>query len=145
MAHRTECTQFGYQDLIVDFRGIPVMNKFAPTVLDITHSLQQPNQSGGVTEVGPEHIETLARAGIVSGVHGLFLETHFDPSNAKSDGANMLDIKHLEGLLIRMAQLKTFCQRKAKVVAYHRPGVIGVKFPIRIKTISLRSHPPKPI
>jgi 2-dehydro-3-deoxyphosphooctonate aldolase (KDO 8-P synthase) len=107
-------TQFGYQDLILDFRGIPVMNKFAPTVLDITHSLQQPNQSGGVTGGRPEHIETLARAGIVSGVHGLFLETHFDPSNAKSDGANMLDIQHLEGLLIRMAQLKTFVNEKLK-------------------------------
>ncbi|MBL6644692.1 MAG: 3-deoxy-8-phosphooctulonate synthase, partial [Flavobacteriaceae bacterium] len=68
----------------------------------------QPNQSGGVTGGRPEHIETLARAGIVSGVHGLFLETHFDPSNAKSDGANMLDIQHLEGLLTRLSHLRTF-------------------------------------
>ncbi len=85
-------TQFGYQDLIVDFSGIPVMNKFTTTVLDIAHSLQQPNQNGSVTSCQPEHVETLARAGIVSGVYGLFLETHFDPFNAKSDGANMLEI-----------------------------------------------------
>jgi 2-dehydro-3-deoxyphosphooctonate aldolase (KDO 8-P synthase) len=101
-------TQFGYHDLIVDFRGIPVMKKFAPTVLDVTHSLQQPNQSSGVTGGRPESIETLARSGIVTGVDGLFLETHFDPSNAKSDGANMLDLEHLEGLLDRLSRLRTF-------------------------------------
>lgn len=101
-------TQFGYQDLIVDFRGIPVMKKFAPTVLDVTHSLQQPNQSSGVTGGRPESIETIARAGIVTGVDGLFLETHFDPSSAKSDGANMLDLQHLDGLLARLSRLRAF-------------------------------------
>jgi len=101
-------TQFGYQDLIVDFRGIPVMKQYAPTVLDVTHSLQQPNQSSGVTGGRPESIETIARAGIATGVDGLFLETHFDPASAKSDGANMLDIKYLEGLLGRLADLKAF-------------------------------------
>ncbi|MEC8402774.1 MAG: 3-deoxy-8-phosphooctulonate synthase [Bacteroidota bacterium] len=101
-------TQFGYQDLIVDFRGIPVMKKFAPTILDVTHSLQQPNQISGVTGGRPESIEIIARAGIVSGVDGLFLETHFDPTSAKSDGANMLDIQHLDGLLTRLSQLWFF-------------------------------------
>jgi 2-dehydro-3-deoxyphosphooctonate aldolase (KDO 8-P synthase) len=99
-------TQFGYQDLIVDFRGIPVMKQFAPTVLDVTHSLQQPNQSSGVTGGRTESIETIARAGIATGVDGLFIETHFDPSSAKSDGANMLDIQYLDGLLRRLAELK---------------------------------------
>lgn len=101
-------TQFGYQDLIVDFRGIPVMKKFAPTILDVTHSLQQPNQGNGLTGGRPESIETIARAGISIGVDGIFIETHFDPSNAKSDGSNMLDIKYLEGLLTRLAGLKKY-------------------------------------
>ena len=101
-------TQFGYQDLIVDFRGIPVMKEFAPTILDVTHSLQQPNQSSGVTGGRPESIETIARAGIATGVDGLFIETHFDPSSAKSDGANMLDIHYLEGLLTPLSGLRTF-------------------------------------
>ena len=101
-------TQFGYQDLMVDFRGIPVMKKFAPTILDVTHSLQQPNQGNGLTGGRPESIETIARAGISTGVDGIFIETHFDPSNAKSDGSNMLDIKHLEGLLTRLAGLKKY-------------------------------------
>ncbi len=101
-------TQFGYHDLIVDFRGIPVMKKFAPTILDVTHSLQQPNQISGITGGRPESIEIIARAGIVTGVDGLFLETHFDPTSAKSDGANMLDIHHLDGLLTRLSQLWGF-------------------------------------
>jgi len=92
-------TMFGYQDMVVDFRGIPTMKQYAPTVLDITHSLQQPNQSSGVTGGRPEMIGTIARAGIAAGVDGLFIETHFDPANAKSDGANMLNLIHLEGLL----------------------------------------------
>ena len=92
-------TMFGYQDMLVDYRGIPTMQQFAPTILDITHSLQQPNQTSGVTGGRPEMIGTLARAGVAVGVDGLFLETHFDPANAKSDGANMLDIKYLEKLL----------------------------------------------
>ena len=92
-------TMFGYQDMIVDFRGIPTMKQFAPTVLDVTHSLQQPNQSVGVTGGRPEMISTIARAGIAVGVDGIFIETHFDPKNAKSDGANMLDLGLLEKLL----------------------------------------------
>ncbi|WP_405376966.1 3-deoxy-8-phosphooctulonate synthase [Nonlabens sp. Asnod3-A02] len=99
-------TMFGYQDMIVDFRGIPTMREFAPTVLDVTHSLQQPNQSSGVTGGRPDMIETIARAGIVNNVDGLFIETHFDPANAKSDGANMLDLKHLEGLLSRLVTIR---------------------------------------
>ena len=99
-------TMFGYQDMIVDFRGIPEMQQFAPTILDITHSLQQPNQSSGVTGGKPELIETIARAGIAVGVDGLFLETHFDPANAKSDGANMLDLKYLENLLTRLVAIR---------------------------------------
>lgn len=99
-------TMFGYQDMIVDFRGIPEMQQFAPTILDITHSLQQPNQSSGITGGKPELIETIARAGIAVGVDGLFLETHFDPANAKSDGANMLDIKYLENLLTRLVAIR---------------------------------------
>ena len=83
-------TMFGYQDMIVDFRGIPTMKQFGTTILDVTHSLQQPNQTSGVTGGRPDMIETIARAGIATGVDGLFLETHFDPANAKSDGANML-------------------------------------------------------
>ena len=99
-------TMFGYQDMIVDFRGIPTMRQFAPTVLDVTHSLQQPNQSSGVTGGRPDMIETIARAGVVNNVDGLFIETHFDPANAKSDGANMLDIAHLEKLLSNLVAIR---------------------------------------
>jgi 2-dehydro-3-deoxyphosphooctonate aldolase (KDO 8-P synthase) len=99
-------TMFGYQDLIVDFRGIPTMRHYASTVLDVTHSLQQPNQSSGVTGGRPEMIETIARAGIVNNVDGLFIETHFNPSEAKSDGANMLDIDLLEGILTRLVKIR---------------------------------------
>jgi len=99
-------TMFGYQDMVVDFRGIPTMKQFAPTVLDVTHSLQQPNQSSGVTGGRPDMIETIARAGIVNDVDGLFIETHFDPANAKSDGANMLDLQYLEGLLSRLVTIR---------------------------------------
>lgn len=99
-------TMFGYQDMIVDFRGIPTMRDYAPTVLDITHSLQQPNQSSGVTGGRPDMIETIARAGVVNQVDGLFLETHFDPANAKSDGANMLDLKYLENLLSNLVKIR---------------------------------------
>jgi 2-dehydro-3-deoxyphosphooctonate aldolase (KDO 8-P synthase) len=99
-------TMFGYQDMIVDFRGIPTMRAFAPTVLDVTHSLQQPNQSSGVTGGRPDMIETIARAGVVNHVDGLFIETHFDPANAKSDGANMLDIAHLEKLLSNLVAIR---------------------------------------
>ena len=99
-------TMFGYQDMIVDYRGIPTMKEFAPTILDITHSLQQPNQSSGVTGGRPDMIGTLARAGVAVGVDGLFLETHFDPANAKSDGANMLDIHYLEKLLTDLVAIR---------------------------------------
>jgi len=99
-------TMFGYQDMIVDFRGIPEMQQFAPTILDITHSLQQPNQSSGVTGGKPELIETIARAGVAVGVDGLFLETHFNPSIAKSDGANMLNLKYLEDLLSNLVAIR---------------------------------------
>tara|TARA_B100000989_G_C19482002_1_gene445607 strand:+ start:371 stop:1201 length:831 start_codon:yes stop_codon:yes gene_type:complete len=99
-------SMFGYQDLLVDFRGIPVMKEFAPVVLDVTHSLQQPNQSSGVTGGRPEMIETIAKAGIATGVDGIFIETHFDPKNAKSDGANMLDISKLENLLEKLVVIR---------------------------------------
>ena len=103
-------TMFGYQDMIVDFRGIPTMRQFAPTVLDVTHSLQQPNQSSGVTGGRPDMIETIARAGIVNNVDGLFIETHFDPANAKSDGANMLHLDHLEKLLANLVAIRKTVQ-----------------------------------
>jgi len=99
-------TMFGYQDLIVDMRGIPTMKQYAPTVLDVTHSLQQPNQSSGVTGGRPDMIETIARAGVVNNVDGLFIETHFNPAEAKSDGANMLDLNLLEGLLTRLVDIR---------------------------------------
>lgn len=99
-------TMFGYQDMIVDFRGIPTMQQYAPVVLDITHSLQQPNQTSGVTGGRPDMIETIARAGVVNGVDGIFIETHFDPANAKSDGANMLHLDLLEGLLARLVAIR---------------------------------------
>lgn len=99
-------TTFGYQDLIVDFRGIRVMRNFAPVIVDITHSLQQPNQVAGVTGGRPDFIETIARAAIVNGADGLFLETHPNPAMAKSDGANMLPLNLLEGLLMRLTAIR---------------------------------------
>ena len=99
-------TTFGYQDLMVDFRGVKVMQQFAPVIVDITHSLQQPNQTRGVTGGLPEFIELMARASIAVGADGLFLETHQDPRVAKSDGANMLRLDLLEGLLTRCATLR---------------------------------------
>lgn len=99
-------TMFGYQDMVVDFRGIPTMKEFATTVLDVTHSLQQPNQTHGVTGGRPDMIETIAKAGIASGVDGIFIETHFDPANAKSDGANMLHLNYLEDLLKKLTAIR---------------------------------------
>ncbi|WP_047246164.1 3-deoxy-8-phosphooctulonate synthase [Maribacter thermophilus] len=99
-------TMFGYQDMIVDFRGIPTMQQYAPVVLDVTHSLQQPNQSSGVTGGRPALIGTMARAGIAAGADGLFIETHFDCANAKSDGANMLDLALLKGLLSNLVAIR---------------------------------------
>lgn len=99
-------TMFGYQDMIVDFRGIPTMKQFGTTVLDVTHSLQQPNQTSGVTGGRPDMIETIAKAGIAVGVDGIFIETHFDPANAKSDGANMLHLDYFEGLMTRLVAIR---------------------------------------
>lgn len=100
-------TTFGYQDLVVDFRGIPEMKTFGfPVILDATHSLQQPNQSSGVTGGMPQLIETIAKAGIAVGADGLFIETHENPSIAKSDGANMLQLDLLENLLIKLVRLQ---------------------------------------
>ena len=100
-------TQFGYNDLIVDFRSISKMKKIAPTILDVTHSVQKPNQTSGVTGGNPEYIESLARAGIVNDVDGIFIETHIDPSKSKSDGANMLGIDKLEDLLQNLLELRS--------------------------------------
>lgn len=100
-------TTFGYQDLVVDFRGIPQMKKFGyPVVMDITHSLQQPNQAAGVTGGMPEMIETMAKAAIAVGADGLFIETHENPAIAKSDGANMLRLDLLEGLLDKLLRVR---------------------------------------
>lgn len=98
-------SMFGYQDMLVDFRGIPEMQKYAPVILDITHSLQQPNQSTGITGGKPQLIETIARAGIAVGVDGIFLETHPNPAQAKSDGANMLNLDYLESLLTNLVAI----------------------------------------
>jgi 2-dehydro-3-deoxyphosphooctonate aldolase (KDO 8-P synthase) len=100
-------TTFGYQDLIVDYRGVPEMKQNnCPVILDITHSLQQPNQTSGVTGGKPELIETVAKAGIAVGIDGIFIETHPNPSIAKSDGANMLRLDLLEQLLVKLVKLK---------------------------------------
>ncbi len=100
-------TTFGYQDLVVDYRGIPEMQENqVPVVLDITHSLQQPNQSSGVTGGKPELIETIAKAGIAVGADGIFIETHPNPAAAKSDGANMLHLDHLQPLLEKLVKIR---------------------------------------
>jgi len=100
-------TTFGYEDLVVDFRGIPEMQKNkVPVILDITHSLQKPNQSSGVTGGRPELISTLGKAGIAVGVDGIFLETHSSPKDAMSDGANMLALDKLESLLIDLIKIR---------------------------------------
>ena len=100
-------TTFGYQDLLVDYRGIPEMKSFGhPVILDVTHSLQQPNQTSGVTGGMPQLIETIAKAGVAVGVDGLFMETHEDPTVAKSDGANMLKLDLLEGLLTKLIRIR---------------------------------------
>lgn len=101
-------TTFGYTDLVVDFRGIPQMQQSAgvPVVMDVTHSLQQPNQTSGVTGGLPALIGTIAKAAIAVGVDGLFIETHPDPATAKSDGANMLRLDLLEDLLTRLVRIR---------------------------------------
>lgn len=98
---------FGYNDLVVDFRNIYLMKKLGyPVVLDVTHSLQQPNQSSGVTGGMPELIETIASAGVAAGVDGIFIETHPNPAKALSDGENMLELQKLEGLLIKLLKIR---------------------------------------
>ncbi|MEG1935391.1 MAG: 3-deoxy-8-phosphooctulonate synthase, partial [Rikenellaceae bacterium] len=100
-------TTFGYQDLVVDFRGIPTMkNNGCPVVMDVTHSLQQPNQMAGVTGGRPDLIETIARAAIAVGADGLFIETHPDPKKALSDGANMLKLNELDALMQKLSMLR---------------------------------------
>lgn len=100
-------TTFGYQDLMVDFRGIPIMKENrCPVILDATHSLQQPNQSKGVTGGLPHLIEPMCRAAIAVGADGLFIETHPNPAEAKSDGANMLPLQRIEGLLTRLTEIR---------------------------------------
>jgi 2-dehydro-3-deoxyphosphooctonate aldolase (KDO 8-P synthase) len=100
-------TTFGYQDLVVDYRNIPVMGESgAPVVMDCTHSLQQPNQTSGVTGGNPQMIGTIASAAIAAGADGLFIETHPDPSCALSDGANMLKLDKLEELLLKLVRLR---------------------------------------
>ncbi len=100
-------TMFGYQDMVVDFRGIPTMQSFGvPVILDITHSLQTPNQNNGITGGKPEMIETIAKAGVATGVDGIFLETHPNPKNAKSDGENMLQLDQLEQLLVKLIKIQ---------------------------------------
>lgn len=104
-------TTFGYQDLIVDYRGIPIMQQFGhPVIMDVTHSLQQPNQPSGVTGGAPELIETIAKAAIAVGTDGLFIETHPTPSEAKSDGANMLPLDQLEELLQKLVRIREAIQ-----------------------------------
>ena len=99
-------TMFGYQDMVVDMRGIPTMQNFAPVILDITHSLQQPNQSSGISGGKPQLIETIAKAGIAAGTDGIFLETHPNPNEAKSDSANMLPLDQLESLLEKLVKVR---------------------------------------
>jgi len=105
-------TTFGYQDLVVDFRGIPAMQQFGvPVILDVTHSLQQPNQQSGITGGMPQLIEHMARTGVGSGVDGIFLETHPEPSKALSDGANMLPLARLEPLVEDLRRLREITVR----------------------------------
>ena len=100
-------TMFGYQDLIVDFRNIPTMKSFgSPVVMDVTHSLQQPNRAEGVSGGMPQMIETIAKAAIAAGADGIFMETHPDCPNAKSDGANMLPLDQVEGLLKKLIKIR---------------------------------------
>jgi len=98
---------FGYQDIVVDFRNIPVMQNIGvPVIMDITHSLQQPNQEAGVSGGIPEMIETIGKAAISTGADGIFIETHPDPANAKSDGANMLNLSGMDSLLNKLVAIR---------------------------------------
>ena len=108
-------SSFGYYDLVVDFRGIPTMRKTGlPVVMDITHSLQQPNQISGVTGGRPDMIETIASAAIAVGADGLFIETHPIPEQAKSDGANMLKLSLLEPLMEYMCNIRSVIKTSVK-------------------------------
>ena len=99
-------SMFGYQDLVIDYRNIPIMKRFGvPVVLDVTHSLQQPNQLSGVTGGRPEMISLVAKAGIAAGADGIFMETHPDPAQAKSDGANMLPLNQVSNLLQQLVRI----------------------------------------
>lgn len=109
-------TQFGYTDLIIDYRSFPEMKEFGyPVILDVTHSLQQPNQTSGVTGGKPTLISTMARAGIASGADGLFIETHPNPAQALSDGANMLKLDLMEGMLTELLIIKEAVSRANKI------------------------------
>ncbi len=102
---------FGYQDLVVDYRNIPWMKEInVPVIMDCTHSLQQPNQTSGITGGNPQLIETIAKAAIATGADGLFIETHPNPAVAKSDGANMLRLDLLEPLLEKLVRLRKRCE-----------------------------------
>jgi 2-dehydro-3-deoxyphosphooctonate aldolase (KDO 8-P synthase) len=98
---------YGYQDLVVDFRNIPILKRMGyPVVMDITHSLQKPNQESGVSGGAPDMIETIARASVAVGVDGLFIETHPNPANALSDGENMLNLRLLKDLLAKLVKIR---------------------------------------
>src|SRR5690606_39043559 len=128
-------TMFGYQDMIVDYRSIPTMQQYATTVLDITHSLQQPNQTSGVTGGRPDLIETIAKAGIAVGVDGIFIETHFDPKNAKSDGANMLHLDYFEPLMKKLVTIRqTVNQFNMKKISILGAGWLGGPLALQLKT-----------
>lgn len=100
-------SMFGYNDLVVDFRSIPIMKEFGfPVIMDVTHSLQQPNQSNGISGGKPMLIETIAKAGVAVGVDGIFMETHINPKKSKSDGENMIKLNEVENLLIKLQKIK---------------------------------------
>ena len=100
-------SMFGYQDLVIDFKSIPIMKSFGvPIIMDITHSLQKPNQNNGETSGNPEFIETIAKASIAAGIDGIFLETHPEPSKAKSDGSNMIELSKVEDLLLKLIKIR---------------------------------------
>jgi len=98
---------FGYQDIVVDFRNIPIMKKIGvPVIMDITHSLQQPNQEDGISGGRPDMIETIGKSAISAGADGIFIETHPEPAVARSDGANMLKLSEMDGLLKKLVALR---------------------------------------
>ena len=113
---------FGYNDLIVDFRSIPIMKEFGfPVIMDVTHSLQQPNQSNGISGGKPMLIETIAKAGVAVGADGIFMETHIDPKKSKSDGENMIKLDEVEDLLIKLQKLRIHFKN-----LLHHPISIGI-------------------